>query len=214
MTRTYDTGLAQPIQTTVRNALVSKLQPLALGQPKGYAWVLPIGFVVEDGDTDALDLFITEVQRAMPVIAVAIGTSSSAEAGNSRRNLAEFEAHVYFYSPHRRGATLGRMAPDAASIASDVVDPGVDASIELAWMLINNVELGIANVHKPRHTRNDQVEVTAEHTIWRSKFIVPYQADVNHDRDATEYLDRIVTTMRTSKIEGGTHVVLVENQEL
>jgi hypothetical protein len=214
MTRTYDTGLTTPISTAVRNAFVAKLQPLALGQPKGYAYILPIGFVVEDGDTDALDLFISEVQRATPVIAVAIGTSSSAEAGNSKRNIAEFEVHVYFYSPHRGGSTLGRMIPNAAAIANDVIDPGVDASIELAWMLLQNVELHVAQVHKPRHQRNEQVEVTDAHTIWRSRFIVPYQADVNHDRNVTQLLDRIVSTLRTPKLEGGTAVVVVENQEL
>lgn len=214
MTRTYDTGLGLPVATAVRNAFVSKLQPLALGQAAGYADVLPIGFVVEDGDVDALDLLISEVQRAMPVIAVAVGTSSSAEAGNSKRNLAEFEVHVYFYSPHRGGPTLGRMSPSASALASDIVDPGIDASIELAWMLLQNVELGIAKVHKPRHTRNDQVEVSAAHTIWRSKFIVPFEADVNHNRNLSVLLDRIVTTLRTAKPEGGTHLVLVENQEL
>jgi hypothetical protein len=144
MTWTYDSGLPTPTRTLVRNALIAKLQPLTRAGGGWLEAVIPIGFSIKGPhDELGIDLLWQELGGRTPAIAVATTSLKPDDGGAPDTSRGHLTFELYLVSSHRRGLTDGRTAGDAAAAASSAADPGLDAALELAWMYLLGIDLGI-----------------------------------------------------------------------
>lgn len=197
MTWAYDSGLPSPIRTLVRNAVIVRLAPLTVAGG-GWLKVIPIGFTVKGPhDELGIDLLWNELNGRTPAIAVACTKCVDDEAGAADRTTGTQQIDLYFVSSHRRGLTEGRTSGDAAAAASNATDPGLDAALELAWMFLLDVDLGLGTgVRGLRRREEDELIADNEKTIWYQTWQVWISRDVNKLRASVLALTQLHTTLK------------------
>lgn len=198
MPRTYDSGLTAPIRTMVRNAVVTMLAPLKIGQTGGFLEaVIPIGFSVDRADDHSIDLLWQELRGRSPAIAVATVEMRFEPGGAPDRSRGRLSVDLYALSSHRRSVTEGRTDSDAAAIADLTADPGIDVTLELAWQLLFNADLQIGSRANPMTLlRETEIICDDEKTIWQQQWECIVTRDVNKNRDITQLLKNFHTTLK------------------
>lgn len=212
MTWTFDSTLTGPIRTLIRNAVIARLAPLQA--PIGYLEAtIPLGFQVRDHQEDTLDLLYAELGGRTPAIAVAILDQDGESAGAIYRGRGTYDVELYVVSSHRRGLTEGRTMADAAAAASNTRDPGIDTTLELVWMLLEQQDLGLGTqVQVPRFKREHLIIASDELTVWRQHYAVIATRDVNPNRDLTQMVVEFVSTLKTAgELAAGTVGITLEN---
>ena len=112
-------------------------------------------------------------------------------------------------SSHRRGLTDGRTAGDVAAAASNAADPGLDAALELAWMYLLGVDLGVGSeVADPRFVEEDEIIADTDKTIWQQTWRVWLTRDVDQLRASVQKLTGLRTTLKPTGDEpAARHIV-------
>lgn len=203
----FDSGLAAPLRTVIRNAVIGQLAPLTRA---GGGWidVLPIGFTIKGASDDlGIENLLTELNGRTPAIAVAIGKLTGDDNGSPTSSRGRLVFELYFVSGHRRGLTEGRIASDAAAIASRAADPGLDAALELAWMMLFGADLGVgALVSAPTFLEEDEIVASNELglTIWAQTWRVLVTRDAQPLRNAVQKLTGISASLRTTSTPAAT----------
>lgn len=219
MTWAYDNGLASPIRTLLRDAIVAKLQPLK--KPVGFLEaVIPIGFYIH-GPTDDLgiDLLEDELRGRAPAIAIALGDGKDEPAGDIDRSLSTVDIELYFVTDHKRGLTHGRVVGDVSAAAADTNDPGLDAMLELAWQLLFKSDLGIGTAPKRRvqplwRVGEGQLIADKDKTIWHQHWATKLTYDVNLQRATTQKLIGMTATLQPSAGDQPSSLNLVVSTDL
>lgn len=202
MAHTFDTGLARPQRTTLRNGAVTLLA--GLRRPAGYLQaVIPWGGVVR-GFTD--DLGIDQLWKALmgraPAIAVSLGDRANEPAGMGGFNgKGPIELLVYFYSNHLRELEAGRLSQDAVALANDVADPGLDVMLEHAEELLVGQYVGTNKTIKQIALRREE-ELRTENgfTLWVQRYAVEITRTINPHRGLTQMLEELRTVIRPSEV--------------
>jgi len=209
--RTYDSGLAGPIRTLVRNAVVAKLAPLGVAHSGFLEAIVPIGFEVRGHDDHSIDLLWNELNGKIPAVGVAALGMAFHASGAPDRSRAELAVEVYVVSSHRRGVTEGRTSSDAA--AADLTqDPGIDVTLELIWQLLFNADLGIgARANPMKLTREVEIIADNDRTIWAQHWECLVTRDVNKNRDVTQLLTQMVSTLSQSRLDPDPVPLIVES---
>jgi hypothetical protein len=197
VSRTYDSGLAAPIRTLVRDNVVRLLAPLGVPAGGFLEAIIPIGFDVDRTDEAAIDLLWQELRGKAPAIAVAVLGGVYEPAGAPTRWRETLTIDVYVLSSHRRGTTEGRIEGDNIAAADLAADPGIDVCLELAWQLLCNADLGIGP-HAPPLVPHRQDPLVAEDdkTIWRQTYSCKVTRDVNPNRNVTQLITKLMTTLK------------------
>jgi hypothetical protein len=197
MTWKYDSGLPSPVRTLVRNAVIAKLQPLTRAGGGWLEAVIPIGFSIKGPhDELGIDLLWNELGGRTPAIAVATTSLKPDDTGAPDTSRGRLTIELYLVSSHRRGLTDGRTAGDVAAATSNAADPGLDATLELAWMYLLGVDLGIGpQVADPRFVEEDEVVADNEKTIWQQTWRVWLTRDVDKLRASVQKLIGLRTTL-------------------
>lgn len=201
MTWSYDSRLPSPMRTLIRDAFVAKLRPLSIAGG-GWAHVLPVGFSIKSPtDDDGIADLIDELNGREPAICVSTGKLTAQDTNAPEHTIGQLTVELYFYSGHRRGLTDGRIVGDAAAAASNRNDPGLDAALELAWMYLLGVNLGLGTgIKDPRFVEEDEIINDPEKVIWYQTWRVALSRDVNQLRDSVQKLTGITTTLRPAGI--------------
>ncbi len=197
MSWVYDSGLAAPIRTLVRNAVIAKLAPLTIAGGGWLEAVIPIGFSIKGpGDELGIELLEQELNGRVTAIAVSTSKCSLEITGDATRARGRLAVDLYVISSHRRGVTEGRVSQDVVSLANNARDPGLDAALELAWMFLQDVDLGLGGqVQGLRMSEEEELIASEDVTIWQQSWQVWIQRDVNQLRASTQKLIRLHTTL-------------------
>jgi hypothetical protein len=214
MAHQFDTGLARAQRTLVRDGVVAVLSGL-LRVNGGYLQaVVPWGGIVR-GYTDevGIDMLHRALNGRAPAIAVALGDRIAAPAGIGGFNFkADIELVLYHYSNHPRSMTSGRTTIDAAALASDVLDPGLDVQLEHAEDLLIGQRLGgpettnevnekkrsTPTIKRIVPTREEELATEAGWTLWAQRYAVQVERTINPHRGVTQMLEEIRTLVRTT----------------
>ena len=211
MTWSYDSKLPSPVRTLIRNAVIAKLAPLTVAGGGWLEAVIPIGFSIKGPhDEVAIDNLWNELNGRTPAIAVATTKLTTEDGGAPDQSIATLLVELYFLSSHRRGLTEGRTEGDVAATASNRNDPGLDAALELAWMYLLGVNLGLGTgVKDPRFVEEDEIISEDDKTIWQQTWRVKLSRNVNQLRASVQKLTGITTTLRPTGDEpAARHIVL------
>lgn len=194
----FDSELAGPLRTVVRNAFIARLAPLSVAGGGWLSQIVPIGFTIKDRNDDlGIDNLYATLNGQTPAIAVATAKLVDDPAGASDRDRGRLVVDLYFMSQHRRDLTEGRTAPDAAATLSRAADPGLDAALELAWMYLLGGDLGLGpQVGLPRFLEEDEIIADADKTIWYQSWQVLATRDANQLRAAVTKLTRMHATLK------------------
>lgn len=189
MPHVYDTGLALPQRTAIRNAVIARLG--LLKRPTYYLQaVAPLPGEIT-ADEEGFKAIEQAVHGRAPALLVALGRGESASAGMPASTARkEIEIVVYVLSKHARGTVEGRLAGDVASL--DVTkDPGIETMLEHIEELLLGWDLGIAGVSEIRPVSEAEIESNEAQTLWEMTFAVRVMRDVNHYRLLTTLLNEI-----------------------
>jgi hypothetical protein len=192
MSLRFDTGLAIPMRTAVRNALVQALASLRIASG-GYVAAIstiprPIRGTVHDDIEGASDLAIA-LQGQAPAIVIALGPAKPHAVsmdGIDEQSVIDFS--IYVCSKNQRNTVEGRLYGDSISAADDKADPGVFAMLEHVRERIHAQRLPIANTSDPRWHAEDEVMTATDATVWGMDFTIAVNATINPDRDVTQVL--------------------------
>lgn len=204
MTRTYDTGLAGPVRTLIREAIIGLLEPL-LREQGGFALgvdSMPCLIPKHVDDSYEVELLEDILNARSPAYLVAVG-DMKAKAAGSGGDTGTYEIEVYAVTKHMRHLVLGRLSSDAAAIGNDALDPGIEVMIELARMYLNGQRLGpppkagdppsLAKIASQLALEGERHIVThRELTIWAIGFSVDVSLESEFHRGATEFITSVL----------------------
>lgn len=190
----FDSGLQLPIRTHVRRAILSQLGQLAT--PIAFVEAIePIGFPVEGPhDELGIDLLWSVARNRSPAIFVWVGDIADEAAGAPNRTRGKLDIDLFFLSTHRNDLVDGRSEADVAATASERADPGLDTMLELAWQLLANFEIGQRASPLLRIAEKHLIS-DLERTIWRQQWRTLVTMTVNPNRDITDLLQQLNTTL-------------------
>ena len=193
--QTYDTGLALPQRTTIRNAVIARLAALkTTATPARYVFdVKPLARRFRgEGDEDGMNLLIETFQGSAPAIAVALGRKVyEATDGDAYLSRATLELAVYAVSKHSRGTVEGRLATDVTGDASVTADPGLEAMLEHIEELLLGQAIGVDGVSELRPVSEDEVITAADGSIWEQVYELHVERQINPSRANTTLITSI-----------------------
>lgn len=190
MAHRYDTGLAIPQRTALRNAIIDRLGTLR--RPAMYLMaVRPLPRRVT-GDEDGIADIMNALGGQAPAMLVGLGNATHSAAGApASRARKSLDVGVYVISGHGRGVVEGRMAGDTSATTDNARDPGVETMLEHAEELLLGRDLGVAGVSELRAEAETEIYSGDDFTIWELAFSVQISRDINHSRLVTQLLTEI-----------------------
>jgi hypothetical protein len=216
MAHAFDTGLSRPQRTLIRSGIVTLLSGLLRSNGGYLAAVIPWAGVVRGyTDVDGVDELKKALQGRAPAIAVALGDRVSEAAGMGGFNWkGAIEVSLYHYANHQSSITEGRTSSNAAALASDVLDPGLDVMLEHAEELLVGQSVGGAlvtnpigertrkapTIHRITPTREEELLTDPTHTLWVQRYAVQVDRKIDRYRGVTELLEEIRTHVRPSEV--------------
>lgn len=214
MAHVFDTALAAPQRTLVRNGVITLLSGLLVANGGYLASVVPFGAVVRSyTDGDGIAMLYKALSGQAPAIAVALGTRSSKPAGAGGFNwLCELELFLYFASNNMRDLADGRMGIDATGAASDAADPGLDVMMEHAEELVVGQRCGASDTIKQvRPDREEELSTGDELTIWLQTYNITLTRTIKEWRGVSQLLESI--RWRTTQEDGETELPIAPTKE-
>lgn len=223
MPHAFDTGLAAPQRTLIRDAVVALLAGLDVANGGYLRRIVPWGGVVR-GYTDEAGIgeLWNALSGASPAIAVAVGDRVSNPAGAGAFNFkGDLELVIYHYNTNARSLTLGRTKADARgaaavpNLAGALPDPGLEVAMEHAEELVLGQLVGAAEVvnvvgertrrtpsiGRIRPTREEELVTMAEGTLWAQRYAVEVQRTINPKRGVTQMLEELRTIIRPTDVD-------------
>lgn len=201
MSHVFDSGLSDAQRSLIAAAITTKLRPLLLSTLGGAAngfleLIATVGFTIDGKHDDyGLDLLMEQISAKAPSIAISPGAMVLAQAGGPGKSRGDLTIDLYFVSTHNRDLTEGRITSDAATAIADTADPGIFATVELAWALLFDVDLGVDHVQQLKLHREEELISDAQKTIWKQEWRVSVTRDANMYRGLVQQLLGINTTL-------------------
>lgn len=201
MAHSFDTGLAVPQRTLLRQSAVTALARLKRANGGYLANVLPWGGVIR-GYTDDLgvDLLFTALQGQTPVVAISLGdrtTSQRAIAGFTGQS--SVDLLVYFFSSHKRSDLAGRLELDVSALADDHKDPGLEVAFEHVEELLTGQALGgVPGIKQCVWRSEEEIRTQADFSLWCQTYNVTFDRVINANRGVTQFLTGFRTKVRTA----------------
>lgn len=191
----FDSGLPLAERTLLRQGAIKKLDDIVSKRVGGFAAaVIGFPYVMHDyaDDSKEVGLLFDLLNGASPAYAVAIGDMKSTRTGGQGGNKGEFEMHVYCISTNMRG-TDGRLEPDARSALVAGIDPGIDAMLVLARMILTDVRLpSLGNkMDVFRFDGEHHLDTAREETIWAARFSVVVSLNTDIARGITNTINAL-----------------------
>jgi hypothetical protein len=203
MSHNFDTGLAGAQRTQIRNGAVALLAGL-LKTAGGYLQaVIPWGGIVRGyTDEQGIDDLAIALEGRSPAVAIALGDMTSKPAGIGGFNFTgALELVAYFYSSHPRGVTEGRLAIDAAGLASDTADPGLEAAMEQVMQLLVGQRCGVAaTVKQVRPRSEDELRTEDAFTLWAQRYDLEVTRKINANRGVSQTITEFRSNVRQSSV--------------
>lgn len=196
MAHAFDTGLATPQRTLVRDGVVTALGPLLLSNGL-YLRYIGIFAGTLDGGMGEREELLDQLQGQAPAVLVALGRKTYEAAGaTTQRNRyrGAIAVHVHVASNHMRSREA-RQAGDVVAAASVTKDPGLDTILEHVEELLIGYQIPDGNDSVYRLVPEDEDEVWHDNqiSIWRQRYTVRVQRNINVYRDAVTLLTEIYT---------------------
>lgn len=192
MPHVYDTGLAKPQRTLIRDAVVARLA--ALKRPTMYLEAVAMipARVTGRGDDAGIAEILDVLNGRAPALVVALGRAEYAPGGMpASRAMKTIEIAIYAVSNHSRGVVDGRLANDAAA-ATVTRDPGIETMLEHAEQMLLGKPLGLSDgIQEIRPVSEDELATAKDLTIWEALYSIRVERRINHNRLITEILTEI-----------------------
>lgn len=201
MAHAFDTGLPTAQRTLIRNGAVTLLSGLLASNGGYLAAVVPWGGVLRSHqDEIGIELLRQKLLGRTPSIAIALGDYVPDSKGMGGFNFAgELELLVYFATNHQRDLESGRLAIDAAGLAADTADPGLDVIMEHAQELLVGQRCGASSTIKQvRPEREEELRTEPDLTIWVQRYSVITTRKVAEFRTVEQLLAGFRTRVRTT----------------
>lgn len=215
MAHAFDTGLALPQRTLIRDGVVSLLSGLLVANGGYLRAVVPFGGVVRGyTDGDGIGMLRDTLKGAAPAIAVGLGDRVSSPAGAGAHNFSgDLELVLYHYNNHSRSLTSGRTKADTRGVA-ELGDPGLEIAMEHAEELVLGQLVGgglstnavnertrrTPSIGRIRPVREEELYTERDATIWAQRFAVQVQRTINPHRGVTQLLEELRTIVRESTV--------------
>ncbi|MDQ3295076.1 MAG: hypothetical protein M3619_00640 [Myxococcota bacterium] len=209
MPHVYDTGLAIPQRTAIRDAILAKLAPLKkTAVPAAYVAANGIKTLPRPlrgaGDDDGMTMLANAMQGQAPAIAVALGRLTYEGGGTSSTEVgAELEVVLYVASAHQRSPDAGRLFGDVLASASNSNDPGIFTMLEHVRERVLGQSLGVAGVGVLVPAEEDEVYTGDDATIWEQRYTLSLDVPINPFRAVTQLLTSIQGEHELDEIADG-----------
>lgn len=217
MPHTFDTGHTSPQRKLIVDKMIAALSPLLVptlpgGSAIGFLEaIIPISYRVDRTDDDyAIDVLLRDLAGRSPAVAIAPLDLVSKQAGGPGRAIAELEIEVYVVSSHERDLTEGRAASDAIAAADITADPGIWAVLELVWMYLFDIKMGIATVHELKLEREAEIICNETLTIWKMEWSIQVGRDANLYRGLSQLFTNAKTTLDPTDDQPDTQNIKVD----
>lgn len=191
MAHAFDSGLARPQRTLVRDAVIAGLDELRRASGGYLAEVVPLAVPLVFTDGEEAWHFLDVVRGRSPVAGVALGSRDfSAHGTGASEWHGELEVLVYLASAAKR-SHLARVAGDVVSDASDQAEPGLEVIAahvfeRLAGRYFDSSTGGIL-----RPQRERIAYFGADYTVIEQVYQLQLVTDVNPARDLVQVLETI-----------------------
>jgi hypothetical protein len=203
MTRTFDTGLAEPLRTLIRNAIVERLAVLTRAQGAFAQGIVPMPFALKSQlrgmDETELGFFLDALNGRTPAYGVALGDTKVVKRSAGSR-VGELEVEIYSFCSHQRNLVLGRLEADGPAMLFDIKDPGIDVMLELMRERLDEQQLDVETIGgKAKEMRFEgeyELLTNRNQSIWGSMFSIQVELPANPNRDIVEYLTTLDTKHR------------------
>lgn len=195
--RAYDSKLTLPIRTLLRRAIVDEIRTRLMASatnPLGFlhaAEALP-AMIVDENDEFGIDEAYTQLNGRVPSCGVALSRMEATTTGMGGTTYnGEIEIDVYWFSQNTRGFVVGRLEPDAVSLANFAADPGIDVMLELGsnylsgWRPAGPLGTRCAQL---RFVREWPIVQEAKWSVWGQRYRAMLSRDVNPKRDLAAYM--------------------------
>lgn len=190
----FDTGLALPQRSTIRQGLIDRLSAELLKANGGYLnAIVPLPRLFRgEGDEDGLAIIARALQGQAPAIGIALGRKTY-EATDSEANVSEGELAigVYFISQHGRDLVDGRLSPDVVAQGAIDADPGIEVVMEHVEELLLGQELNIHGASEIRPVTEDEVATFDDVTIWEQTYAIHVARAIDPARKSTRFVTSI-----------------------
>lgn len=191
MAHAFDSGLARPQRTLVRDAVIAGLADLRRAAGGYLADVVPLAVPLVFNDGEEALHFLDVVRGRSPVAGVALGARDYGAHGTGATQWrGELEVVVYLASSATRGH-VARVAGDVVSDASDQAEPGLEVIAahvfeRLAGRYFDESTGGIL-----RPQRERLAYFGADYTVIEQTYQLELVTDVNPGRDLVQVLEDI-----------------------
>lgn len=204
MPHAFDTGLARPQRTLIRDGAVTLLSGLLRANGGYLQAVVPWGGVVRSYQDDVgIEQLYEALQGRAPAVAIALGDRASSPAGMGGFNFTgDVELLAYHFSNHPRDLELGRLAPDVVALADVTADPGLDVQLEHVEELLVGQRCGAsATIKSIVPVREEELRTENGLTLWLQRYSVTVARKINANRGVTQLLEELHSKIRTTDPE-------------
>lgn len=180
----YDTGLALPQRTLIRNAIVARLSPLLRVNGRYVKAIKPLARRYRgEGDEVGKQAIVNALLGQAPAIGVALGRKTyEATDAEAFLSFAELEVSIAVFSQHGRDLVDGRLATDPVGDAAITNDPGIDAALEHIEELLLGQSIGVAGTSELRPVDEEEVETAEDGSIWQQTYALKVERRINPSR--------------------------------
>lgn len=197
MPQVFDTGLAVPQRTAIRDAIVARLAPLKkTAIPSAYIAANGVKTIPRplrgEGDEDGLAMIANALNNQAPAILIAVGKLTYEKGGSEAIEArGELDVVVYVASGHQRSHDAGRLFGDAFASASNSNDPGIFTMLEHVRERLLGQSLGVAGVDVLRAVDEDEIFTGDDATIWEQRYTLDVDVKINPFRGITQVVTEI-----------------------
>ena len=204
MAHAFDHGLAAPLRSLVRSAVLALLAPLGKSAGGYLAAIGPFPrTVTSSGDEDAIDHLFEQLGGRAPAVLVALGDQRFESTSTAvHRWQADLTLQVLVVSNNGRGL-VDRLTLDPAGALDDTADPGVEIILEHVAELLVGADLGVAKAHPPRPVAVHHLGTGDALTLWAIEFAISVAADVRSTRETLDRIELIASTLTATATAGG-----------
>jgi hypothetical protein len=186
MTHAFDSDLAKPQRTLVRDGVVAALE--GLRRPTLYlAAVVLLPAPIRAGQQHEEAFLREAVSGQTPAVAIALGGRDFESVGTDNIEwTGDLDVHVYCCTTHARGLVAGRTAADVVADADATADPGLETIGEHVFERLAGLPLTAANAAELRPVREEYTFVDADMTVVEQVYKVTVNTDVDPARARTQ----------------------------
>ncbi len=195
----FDTGLARPQRTLIRQHLAAALAPLLKangGYLSGSIWSLPQPLRSQED----CEYLYKAILGYTPAIAIALGGKSLERIGLDATEIrGKIEIAVYVVCANARGLVLGRLEQDVGAGSDPTADPGGETILEHVAQLISGQELNLAGTNELQAEGEEPLYTFDEYSVWSQTYYAYVDNDANPDRD----ISAVVTSVDVQSTPDG-----------